>query len=52
MMKEYENRLAVGTCRGLLYCMRRKNGETKKTEVVEPVSNEYEATMMTKRRVQ
>ena len=51
-MMEYEIRWTVGTCRGLLYCMRRKKGENKEPEVVETGSNEYEATMMTKKEIE
>ena len=51
-MMEYESRRTLGKCRGLLYCMRRKNKETKKIEVTETGSNEYETTKMTKREVQ
>ena len=50
-MIECESRRTVRTSRGLLQCMRRKTGETMKIEVIETGSNEYEATMMTKREV-
>jgi hypothetical protein len=52
MLMEYESQRTVGTCRGLLYCVRRKNGETKTIEVVGPGSNEYETTLVTIREVQ
>jgi len=49
MMTEYESRRTVGMCRGLLYRVRRKNGETKTIEMDEAGSTEYEATMLSEK---
>jgi len=46
MMMEYESRGTVGTWRGLLYRVRRKNWETNSTEMDEAGSTEYETTML------
>ena len=51
-MMEYESRRTVATCRGLLYGMLRKGGETKTVEVIEPGSTECEATMINIRKVE
>jgi hypothetical protein len=48
-MVENACRWTVGTCRGLLYGMLRKSGETKTTEVIEPASNEYDTKMLSEK---